>query len=515
MEVSAGSPTPARQDSATERDALKRVLESGVLERAPNLEHILRYVCGKFFEGRIDEVKEYNIAVDALGRGPGFDQKKDSIVRVEAHRLRKRLAAYYAGVGSNDPLEIVIPPGTYVPTFALRSNAIQDVLPAAITAEVPDQPPASAGMRFPWFWVAALAGFAGIAAFVFLRPAAHAVPVPAPLARVDAVQIVAGANREGIRILAGSDRERTLDHLGNSWLADQFVTGGDVRTSAQRMIFRTPDPSLYLTRREGNFSYAIPVRPGFHEVRLHFAETVFGEGNSASGGETSRIFAVKVNEQPDPEVVDVISNAAGANVAWTRVFRGISPAADGKIHIRFSSHLKEQAFVNGIEILPSPDRRALPVRVLAASTPYIDQKRQRWNPDEYFIGGQTIMRHEPIHGAVDPELFRGERYGNFNYSLPVDPGSRYTVNLYFAETYFGPNRPGGDIAEARLFDVYCGGRSLLHRFDLLKEAGGPLRGLVKSFHGLEPNAQGQLLLHFVPIRNYAVINAIEVIDEGR
>src|SRR5256885_3659526 len=43
------------------------------------------------FRSQSSQIKEYNIAVEALGRAPDFDQKKDSIVRVEAHRLRKRL----------------------------------------------------------------------------------------------------------------------------------------------------------------------------------------------------------------------------------------------------------------------------------------------------------------------------------------------------------------------------------------------------------------------------------------
>ena len=92
-----GSP-PAERPSP-ERDALDRILRSEVLDRAPNLVLFLRYVCEMQMAGRTDAIKEYNIAVEALGRNAGFDQKKDSIVRVEAHRLRKRLAEYYRTAG--------------------------------------------------------------------------------------------------------------------------------------------------------------------------------------------------------------------------------------------------------------------------------------------------------------------------------------------------------------------------------------------------------------------------------
>src|SRR5689334_9530632 len=96
---------------AQERHELESVLRSGIFNRAPNLAQLLTYVCNKHFEGAADQIKEYNIAVDALGRPPDFDQKRDSIVRVEAHRLRKRLREYYEADGADHEVQIEIPPG--------------------------------------------------------------------------------------------------------------------------------------------------------------------------------------------------------------------------------------------------------------------------------------------------------------------------------------------------------------------------------------------------------------------
>jgi hypothetical protein len=97
------------------------ILRSGVFERAPRLEKFFRYICDLHFDGRADEIKEYSIALEALGRSADFDPKKDSIVRVEALRLRKRLEDYYRGAGVSDPVRIVIPNGQYRPQF-LASN---------------------------------------------------------------------------------------------------------------------------------------------------------------------------------------------------------------------------------------------------------------------------------------------------------------------------------------------------------------------------------------------------------
>src|SRR5438874_1592645 len=113
----------ATADFRQERHELATILESGILNRAPNLAQLLTYVCAKYFEGAGSQIKEYNIAVEALGRPPDFDQKKDSIVRVEAHRLRKRLRQYYESEGSARALRILIPPGQYVPQFVYREEA--------------------------------------------------------------------------------------------------------------------------------------------------------------------------------------------------------------------------------------------------------------------------------------------------------------------------------------------------------------------------------------------------------
>ena len=106
-----------------------------------------------------------------------------------------------------------------------------------------------------------------------------------------------------------------------------------------------------------------------------------------------------------------------------------------------------------------------------------------------------------------------EPYGHFSYAIPVAPGS-YTVNLYFAETYWGPDNAGGGGPGQREFNVLCNGLALLYDFDILKEVGAN-HALVKRFRGLQANAQGKLNIEFAPVVNYAVVNAIEVLDEGR
>ena len=70
---------------------------------------MLKYICEQHLGGQGQDVKEYNIAVEAFGRPPDFDQSRDSIVRVEAHRLRKRLQEYYSGAGAGHQIQIIVP----------------------------------------------------------------------------------------------------------------------------------------------------------------------------------------------------------------------------------------------------------------------------------------------------------------------------------------------------------------------------------------------------------------------
>ena len=73
-----------------EREELQALISSGIFHRAPHLLSFLTYVCERSFQGQGDQIKEYTIGVEAFRRLPDFDPKKDSIVRVEAHRLRRR-----------------------------------------------------------------------------------------------------------------------------------------------------------------------------------------------------------------------------------------------------------------------------------------------------------------------------------------------------------------------------------------------------------------------------------------
>ena len=66
-------------------------------------------------------MKEYQIATEVFGRSAGFDPQADSTVRVQAGRLRVKLAEYYATEGIDDPIIVELPKGSYVLSFRTRT----------------------------------------------------------------------------------------------------------------------------------------------------------------------------------------------------------------------------------------------------------------------------------------------------------------------------------------------------------------------------------------------------------
>src|SRR2546422_7694752 len=89
--------------------ALLRILQSKTFSTCETMRNILEFIVEKSLAERADEIKEYTIATEVLGRPSGFNSKDDNIVRVQVHRLRKKLDEYYSGEGAHDPVRIFIP----------------------------------------------------------------------------------------------------------------------------------------------------------------------------------------------------------------------------------------------------------------------------------------------------------------------------------------------------------------------------------------------------------------------
>jgi hypothetical protein len=106
--------------------SLDHVLANRKFRASPRLSSFLRFVVVTTVDGRGARLKGYTIGVEALGRGDSFNPQIDPIVRVEAARLRRALARYYAADGVLDPIVIELPLGGYVPLFRWRDRRAFD-----------------------------------------------------------------------------------------------------------------------------------------------------------------------------------------------------------------------------------------------------------------------------------------------------------------------------------------------------------------------------------------------------
>lgn len=111
-------------DFQEEKAELEWILAQPEISRSASLVRFLSFICSKYFEGELKEIREHTIAVQALGRKEStFDSHDDPIVRVTARTLRKKLQLIYHSDGRNRELQIVLPLGRYVPQFVHAADA--------------------------------------------------------------------------------------------------------------------------------------------------------------------------------------------------------------------------------------------------------------------------------------------------------------------------------------------------------------------------------------------------------
>ncbi len=523
-----------------ERAEVDDVLSSGVFGRTNNLVRFLTFVCEKYFEGAVDEIKEYSIAVHALGRPESFDPQLDTIVRVTAHALRKRLEDYYRSAGAEHPVHICLPPGHYVPKFIHASDveaAINDskldenqnsqsldratYRENALAENQHDNPTQPQRVSNPERVAEHLNGGESRIKFAPRTRMAMAAAIFAISVFVLSVFVWKEWNRRSrhesslqtlvsaapgytsgkiLRVMVGNTSAPYVDRGGSTWDSDHFCSGGSPFSVTDHAIQGSEDSLLFSSGRRGVIHCNFPVPPGTYEVHLLFAET--------SGlQEASRNVAFSINGGA-PTNLDVVDDAGGDDMATTKVFTDVVPASDGTIHLDFTT---SEAFVNAVEILQGTPHRVLPVRIVVGHSPYRDSNGIVWMTDRYFFGGRLSSFGGDLSKVTDGRLYEWHRFGHFHYVVPVATGGKYTLKLYFMEHWFGVRNGGIGGVGSRVFDVSCNGSMLLKGFDIFREAGS--EPLVKSFQHIEPTSQGKIEIYFTPAVNYPSISAIEVIPE--
>jgi len=155
-----------------------------------------------------------------------------------------------------------------------------------------------------------------------------------------------------------------------------------------------------------------------------------------------------------------------------------------------------EVVIVGSDVEPNPTV----VGINANGDAYATEGDFLYMADQYFDGGRTFSRNAEIAGTDDDALYQSERFGQFSYSVPLEPGE-YLVTLQFAEIYFNE-------AGKRIFDVSAEGELVLDDFDIWATAGG--KNIAHDVILPVSVTDGALDLDFTKVVNNAKISAIRI-----
>lgn len=110
------------------RSQLERILSSPEFTSSKRFQQFLSYIVKSSLDGQSENIKQYSVAVEALGYSSDYNPQTNPTVRILAQRLRRSLERYYNTHGALDPIKIEIPKGRYVPVFSLNTSNNRDDL---------------------------------------------------------------------------------------------------------------------------------------------------------------------------------------------------------------------------------------------------------------------------------------------------------------------------------------------------------------------------------------------------
>jgi hypothetical protein len=161
-----------------------RILHSDEFRSSEVLRRLLKFLAEKSALGEADQLKEYAVAIDGLGKPHSYDPRHNSAVRIQVGRLRQKLAEYYRTEGKLDEFVVDLPRGRFKLTCESRCAIVEPtpIAPAPVPPPSEINPPAinlrprsKAQSRFALIWVG-LALAIAIAAFCWGRWFAVARP---------------------------------------------------------------------------------------------------------------------------------------------------------------------------------------------------------------------------------------------------------------------------------------------------------------------------------------------------
>jgi len=307
-----------------------------------------------------------------------------------------------------------------------------------------------------------------------------------------------------VRVNAGGPAY--TDPSGNAWSADTGFNGGYVYAPGIS-VSGTTAPALYASTRwtNGPLTYTFSVPNGSYTVNLKFAELYMS-------GAGQRVMNISVNGQTLESNFDIFAAAGGAKKAVDRSYP--VTLTGGTITIQLSPNV-ENPTISAIEILTATTTGAstpppassttsrATARINVCGGAYTDPSGIVWSADSGYNAGTCDSTTKSLSGTTTPALYQTQRWysGTLIYTFAVANGN-YTINLKFAEIYFGS-------ANQRVFNIAINGLTVATQFDIFAAAGGAGKAIDKSFPVSVTN--GAITISLTPLIENPAMNAIEIL----
>jgi hypothetical protein len=240
-----------------------------------------------------------------------------------------------------------------------------------------------------------------------------------------------------------------------------------------------------------SYSFDFPVASAVQGA-LRGSSDAFVVGINSSG--TDFIFSTFLGGAADDQATGLAIDTAGNLYAAGFTLSATFPTTPGAFQPTLGGGM--DGFLAKLsDVIPSQ-----PVAAINAGGPAVATAIQTWTADSYYLGGGVYSYATNISGTTEQAIYQTNRWGNFQYNLPMADGA-YDVTLKFAE--IAPVVPG-----QRLFTVAANGLTLLQHFDVVASAGGLYRALDVKF---PVNVSGGTLqLAFLPETANAMVSGILV-----
>ncbi len=305
---------------------------------------------------------------------------------------------------------------------------------------------------------------------------------------------------------------RERDYIFGSWVWNMFDFTSDLRLEGDSVDLNTKGlvTSDRKTRKDAFYYYKAQWNPEpmIHLTGKRYADRAYPrmEVRAYSNGERAvlRMNGVAIGETACPDKLCVWPNVAlkpGPNRAEVSILGAMAPGQGGA---SMPLQIEDTAIWNG----PDP---AQGIRIDAGDLAGRELAGRRFGSDSFVTGGEAKVLSMGGIGnrrqagltiaAAEPELYAYWREGEaFSYAIPL-PDGRWTVTVHSFE-------PNTEAKAAQTLRILAQGKQALAPFNVAKAAGGPLKGLARSFPVTVRG--GELRLEFSASGGKAVVAAIEV-----